>query len=59
MQNVADAAHELKVIIFNKSDFAFAEHHAKLVGPDCKLYLQPEWSKSKGNDAAYCGLCNE
>ena len=47
MQNVADAAHELKVIIFNKSDFAFAEHHAGLVSPDCKLYLQPEWSKSK------------
>jgi 7-carboxy-7-deazaguanine synthase len=42
---VADKAHELKVIVFNKSDFAFAEHHAKLVGPNCKLYLQPEWSK--------------
>ena len=45
MQQVADKANELKVIIFNKSDFAFAEHHAGLVGPDCKLYLQPEWSK--------------
>jgi 7-carboxy-7-deazaguanine synthase len=44
-QQVADKAHELKVIIFNKSDFAFAEHNAKLVGPNCKLYLQPEWSK--------------
>ncbi|HEK21582.1 7-carboxy-7-deazaguanine synthase QueE [Mucilaginibacter sp. 44-25] len=47
MQQVADKANELKVIIFNKSDFAFAEHHAQLVGPDCKLYLQPEWSKHK------------
>ncbi|PAW93968.1 7-carboxy-7-deazaguanine synthase QueE [Mucilaginibacter sp. MD40] len=47
MQQVADKANELKVIIFNKSDFAFAEHHAGLVGPDCKLYLQPEWSKHK------------
>ncbi|TWR25947.1 7-carboxy-7-deazaguanine synthase QueE [Mucilaginibacter achroorhodeus] len=44
-QQVANKANELKVIIFNKSDFAFAEHHASLVGPDCKLYLQPEWSK--------------
>jgi len=44
---VAQHANELKVIIFNQSDFLFAEEHAKLVGPDCKLYLQPEWSKSK------------
>ena len=41
------AAHELKVIVFNKSDFEWAEKHAEMVGPDCKLYLQPEWSKSK------------
>lgn len=37
-------AHELKVIIFNKSDFAFAEEHAEKVGEHCKLFLQPEWS---------------
>ena len=47
MQQVADAANELKVIIFNKSDFAFAEEHAQSVKTGCKLYLQPEWSKSK------------
>ena len=39
-------ANELKVIIFNKSDFAFAEQNAKMVSKNCKLYLQPEWSKS-------------
>lgn len=39
------AAHELKVIVFNQSDFAFAEQHAARVGPDCKLLLQPEWSR--------------
>ncbi len=39
------AAHELKVIVFNQSDFAFAEQHAARVGPDCKLHLQPEWSR--------------
>ncbi len=37
-------AHELKVIVYNKSDFAFAEEHALKVGEDCVLYLQPEWS---------------
>ena len=43
---VLQAAGELKVIVFNKSDFKWAEEHAKMVGPDCKLYLQPEWSKA-------------
>jgi organic radical activating enzyme len=45
--SVAEKADELKVIVFNKSDFEWAEQHAKLVGPNCILYLQPEWSKSK------------
>lgn len=39
-------AHELKVVIFNKSDFAWAEKYAALVSPSCKLYLQPEWDKA-------------
>lgn len=43
---VIAAAGELKVIVFNKSDFAWAEKHAALAKPDCKLYLQPEWSKA-------------
>ena len=43
---VSLAAGELKVIVFNKSDFAWAEEHAKLVTENCKLYLQPEWSKA-------------
>ncbi|MDX5348103.1 MAG: 7-carboxy-7-deazaguanine synthase QueE [Hymenobacteraceae bacterium] len=38
-------AGELKVIVFNKSDFKWAEEHAAQVGPQTKLYLQPEWSK--------------
>ncbi len=38
-------AHELKVIIFNKHDFKWAEEHAAKVGKDCKLFLQPEWSR--------------
>ncbi len=39
-------ASELKVVIFNKSDFAWAEKYASLVSANCNLYLQPEWSKS-------------
>lgn len=39
------AADELKAIIFNKSDFQFAEKYSSLVKNDCKLYLQPEWDK--------------
>jgi hypothetical protein len=40
-------AHELKVVIFNKSDFEWAETYAGMVKPWCKLYLQPEWGKSE------------
>lgn len=36
---------ELKMIIFNKDDFRFAEEQASKVNKDCILYLQPEWSK--------------
>jgi 7-carboxy-7-deazaguanine synthase len=39
-------ANELKVVIFNQSDFAWAEKYAEMVTPDCRLYLQPEWEKS-------------
>lgn len=39
-------ANELKVVIFNKSDFEWAEKYAALVSPFCKLYLQPEWDKA-------------
>ena len=37
---------ELKVVIYNKSDFRWAETYAAQVKPDCKLYLQPEWDQS-------------
>jgi 7-carboxy-7-deazaguanine synthase len=39
-------ANELKIVVFNKSDFAWAEKWAEKVSPDCILYLQPEWSKA-------------
>jgi 7-carboxy-7-deazaguanine synthase len=38
-------ADELKMIIYNKDDFKFAEQQAEKVGLECKLFLQPEWSR--------------
>lgn len=39
-------ADELKVIVFNKTDFDFAEQQAALLSNNkTKLYLQPEWSQ--------------
>lgn len=42
---VAVLANELKVIVFNRSDFFWAEDFAAKVSPGCHLFLQPEWSK--------------
>jgi 7-carboxy-7-deazaguanine synthase len=39
-------ADELKIIVFNASDFAWAEEHAALVPATTRLYLQPEWSRA-------------
>ena len=39
-------ASELKVVIFNKHDFEWAEQYAAQVSAACKLYLQPEWEKA-------------
>jgi len=40
-----DTADELKVIVYNESDLAWAEDHAARVNSECKLFLQPEWSR--------------
>lgn len=45
LDSVLAVAHELKVVVYHKSDIDWAEEHAKKVNPTCKLYLQPEWSK--------------
>jgi organic radical activating enzyme len=39
-------ADELKMIIFNKHDFKWAEELKNKVNSSCKLYLQTEWDKS-------------
>ena len=41
------AANELKIIVYNKSDFDWAEQFAGNVQSSCELFLQPEWSKEK------------
>ena len=46
-ESVYQKADELKVIVFNKSDFDWAEKEAAKVSSSCRLYLQPEWSKEK------------
>ena len=47
LDEVYKEANELKIIIFNKSDFKFAEEQAAKVGVNCELFLQPEWSKKE------------
>lgn len=38
-------ADELKVIIFDETDFEWAEENAAKIKPGTKLFLQPEWSR--------------
>ncbi|KAA9357720.1 7-carboxy-7-deazaguanine synthase QueE [Larkinella humicola] len=44
--DIFQKANELKAIIYNKSDFAFAKSFVTSLQPHCKLFLQPEWSRS-------------
>jgi organic radical activating enzyme len=41
-----EKSHELKVIVYNQSDFAWAESFAEKMHPESVLYLQPEWGQS-------------
>ena len=45
--SIFSQANELKVIVYNKSDFAWAEEFSSKVNDQCELFLQPEWSKEK------------
>ena len=45
MENIYMEASELKVIVSDVSDLAWAEENRRKVKPDCLLYLQPEWSR--------------
>ena len=46
MPQILPLANELKVVVYNNSDFEWAEKYADLVSPSCNLYLQPEWVKT-------------
>ena len=46
LPEILPKANELKIVIFNQSDFAWAEKYAIQVSSKCKLYLQPEWEKA-------------
>ncbi len=47
LEDIIPLAHELKIVIFNRSDLGWAEKYAARVAPTCKLYLQPEWDKAE------------
>ena len=40
-------SHELKIIVFNKSDLEWAREHATKMNNQAALFLQPEWAKEK------------
>lgn len=44
---VLQLANELKIVVYHKSDFEWAEQFAAQVAPSCQLFLQPEWSKER------------
>jgi len=43
--HICSVADELKVIIQDSDDFEWAEKYRRLVNADCRLFLQPEWSR--------------
>jgi 7-carboxy-7-deazaguanine synthase len=49
LDDIYPRADELKVIIYDSDDLAWAEENAARVGKSCLLYLQPEWSRYEKN----------
>lgn len=47
LTQIYEKVNELKIIIFNQSDFKWAEEQSKKINQNCYLYLQPEWSNHK------------
>lgn len=45
VNEICKVADELKVIIQTKVDFEWAEKYRRMVNNECRLFLQPEWSK--------------
>jgi organic radical activating enzyme len=42
---ICKVADELKVIVQDENDFEWAEKYRGMVSGECRLYLQPEWSR--------------
>jgi organic radical activating enzyme len=49
LEKICRIADELKVIIETKDDFHWAEKYRKIVSRNCRLFLQPEWSRFEDN----------
>jgi 7-carboxy-7-deazaguanine synthase len=47
LPKIFNIANELKIIIYDNSDFIWAEANANKINKQAKLFLQPEWSNSK------------
>jgi 7-carboxy-7-deazaguanine synthase len=47
LREAFEVADELKVIVYNRHDFKWAESMASKIKNGCKMFLQPEWSKSQ------------
>ncbi|MCB0761340.1 MAG: 7-carboxy-7-deazaguanine synthase QueE [Flavobacteriales bacterium] len=45
LPGIYEAAHELKVVVYNKHDLEWAETHTSDLSESCHRFLQPEWSK--------------
>ncbi len=45
-KDLLERADELKVIVFNKQDFNWANQHLQDINEKCIRYIQPEWSKA-------------
>ena len=47
LPEVLAQAQEFKVVVYHKSDLEWMQQFLPHLSPDCRLYLQPEWSKSE------------
>ncbi|MBD0403979.1 7-carboxy-7-deazaguanine synthase QueE [Flammeovirga sp. EKP202] len=45
VEEVYQKASEFKVVVYNKADLKWAVELSEKLSDDCKLYIQPEWSK--------------
>jgi 7-carboxy-7-deazaguanine synthase len=46
LPDIVPQANELKVVVYHRSDLSWAEEWATRTSPGCRLFLQPEWSRS-------------